>query len=98
MKRFSVSIVVVAAVMGTLAANASAHLWLTLSGADVTSTLPATSEGLLLFKIAEISPLLGGGEIVIHCDFRLVGTVGASGTDEVTSIENLSGTEKVKID
>jgi hypothetical protein len=79
------------------ATSASAHTWLTLAGAEVTTATAATSDSeLLLLKVTGISGLLGGGEVTVDCDGKFKGTVGPGTADSVTEIEDLAGA-KTKI-
>lgn len=80
------------------AVSASAHLWLTLSGTDITSKTAVDGYSTDLTLITTKLPaLLGGGEVQVLCDGASQGFVGPGAEDETTLLEELApGTKKDK--
>jgi hypothetical protein len=77
--------------------GASAHEWLTLAGAKVTSGTGATTVGTLELKNTKIPALEGGGEIDLLCMGQLLITVGPGAGDVTILIEDLSAAEQDKL-
>ncbi len=79
------------------AAGASAHEWLTLAGVAIGKNENSTTSGSWALKVKKIPALEGGGELTTLCDGQLLGSVGPKGSDTVTLVESLTGTEQDKL-
>ncbi len=92
-----VALLAVFAFSAVAASAASAHEWLTLGGAAIAKNEAATTTGSWSLRVIKIPALEGGGELTILCDGQLLGTVGPKGSDTITLVESLTGTEQDKL-